>query len=219
MLDAKHPEAAILVSTKLESSEVVEHLSTQEKAKNLIPRPFFLKWNKAKNLRMTSTQSTSDLYRLFQHPDNVLTPREIRNGNGRPENEMQLLRVQQMVPHNAYTFQCAICLTVILVQPNNHLGQAHDSICHSASRMKNLLNRASSNINTMAASVNSCAFLGRQGVTIVRPLSQGTKLPAFIDACHSGTVDLPFLYRMNRSVLSFRDWINPNWPFARILHF
>ncbi|KAK8650471.1 hypothetical protein V6N13_140110 [Hibiscus sabdariffa] len=36
--------------------------------------------------------------------------------------------------------------------------------------------------------------------TIVRPLPQGVKLHAIIDACHSGTVlDLPFLCRMNRS--------------------
>lgn len=35
---------------------------------------------------------------------------------------------------------------------------------------------------------------------IVRPLPQGVKLHAIIDACHSGTVlDLPFLCRMNRS--------------------
>lgn len=40
--------------------------------------------------------------------------------------------------------------------------------------------------------------------TIVRPLPQGTKLHAIIDACHSGTIlDLPFVCRMNRSVLSF----------------
>uniref|UniRef100_A0A2P2JM41 Uncharacterized protein MANES_01G273100 n=1 Tax=Rhizophora mucronata TaxID=61149 RepID=A0A2P2JM41_RHIMU len=37
--------------------------------------------------------------------------------------------------------------------------------------------------------------------TIVRPLPQGVKLHAIIDACHSGTVlDLPFLCRMNRLV-------------------
>ncbi|XP_059446131.1 metacaspase-1-like [Corylus avellana] len=36
--------------------------------------------------------------------------------------------------------------------------------------------------------------------TIVRPLPQGVKLHAIIDACHSGTVlDLPFLCRMNRA--------------------
>lgn len=36
--------------------------------------------------------------------------------------------------------------------------------------------------------------------TIVRPLPQGVRLHAIIDACHSGTVlDLPFLCRMNRS--------------------
>ncbi|KAG5627119.1 hypothetical protein H5410_012337 [Solanum commersonii] len=36
--------------------------------------------------------------------------------------------------------------------------------------------------------------------TIVRPLPQGVKLHAIIDACHSGTVlDLPFLCRMSRS--------------------
>ncbi|XP_002526488.2 metacaspase-1 [Ricinus communis] len=36
--------------------------------------------------------------------------------------------------------------------------------------------------------------------TIVRPLPQGVKLHAIIDACHSGTVlDLPFLCRMNRN--------------------
>lgn len=35
--------------------------------------------------------------------------------------------------------------------------------------------------------------------TIVRPLTQGVKLHAIIDACHSGTIlDLPFLCRMNR---------------------
>lgn len=38
--------------------------------------------------------------------------------------------------------------------------------------------------------------------TIVRPLPHGVKLHAIIDACHSGTVlDLPFLCRMNRSVI------------------
>lgn len=37
---------------------------------------------------------------------------------------------------------------------------------------------------------------------IVRPLPHGVKLHAIIDACHSGTVlDLPFLCRMNRSVV------------------
>lgn len=37
--------------------------------------------------------------------------------------------------------------------------------------------------------------------TIVRPLPQGVKLHAIIDACHSGTVlDLAFLCRMNRLV-------------------
>ncbi|XP_059633798.1 metacaspase-1-like [Cornus florida] len=36
--------------------------------------------------------------------------------------------------------------------------------------------------------------------TIVRPLPQGVKLHAIIDACHSGTVlDLPFLCRMGRN--------------------
>lgn len=36
--------------------------------------------------------------------------------------------------------------------------------------------------------------------TIVRPLPQGAKLHAIIDACHSGTaLDLPFLCRMSRS--------------------
>ncbi|XP_065859091.1 metacaspase-1-like [Euphorbia lathyris] len=36
--------------------------------------------------------------------------------------------------------------------------------------------------------------------TIVRPLPQGVKLHAIVDACHSGTVlDLPFLCRMNRT--------------------
>lgn len=39
--------------------------------------------------------------------------------------------------------------------------------------------------------------------TIVRPLTHGVKLHAIIDACHSGTVlDLPFLCRMDRSVMS-----------------
>lgn len=37
--------------------------------------------------------------------------------------------------------------------------------------------------------------------TIVRPLPQGVKLHAIIDACHSGTIlDLAFLCRMNRLV-------------------
>ena len=37
--------------------------------------------------------------------------------------------------------------------------------------------------------------------TIVRPLPQGVKLHAIVDACHSGTVlDLPFLCRMDRLV-------------------
>ncbi|XP_057971734.1 metacaspase-1-like isoform X2 [Malania oleifera] len=41
--------------------------------------------------------------------------------------------------------------------------------------------------------------------TIVRPLPNGVKLHAIIDACHSGTVlDLPFLCRMDRSVLFWR---------------
>ncbi|KAL2477471.1 Metacaspase-1 [Forsythia ovata] len=63
--------------------------------------------------------------------------------------------VQLMVPPNTYTVQCARCLTVIRFQPRNHLGQAHDSIRHTASRMKDLLNTVSSNINTMVPSVNS----------------------------------------------------------------
>jgi uncharacterized caspase-like protein len=38
---------------------------------------------------------------------------------------------------------------------------------------------------------------------IVKPISHGVKLHAIIDACHSGTVlDLPFLCRMDRFVLS-----------------
>lgn len=42
--------------------------------------------------------------------------------------------------------------------------------------------------------------------TIVRPLTQGVKLHAIIDACHSGTVlDLPFLCRMNRFVFIFPE--------------
>ncbi|KAL5973757.1 Metacaspase-1 [Asimina triloba] len=38
--------------------------------------------------------------------------------------------------------------------------------------------------------------------TLVRPLPPGAKLHAIIDACHSGTIlDLPFLCRMNRSMI------------------
>lgn len=50
--------------------------------------------------------------------------------------------------------------------------------------------------------------------TIVRPLPQGAKLHAVIDACYSGTMlDLPFLCRMNRSLnflpslLTVRIWL------------
>ncbi|KAL2460426.1 Metacaspase-1 [Abeliophyllum distichum] len=54
--------------------------------------------------------------------------------------------VQLVVPPNTYTVQCATCLTVIRFQTRNHLGQAHDSIRHTASRMKDLLNTVSSKV-------------------------------------------------------------------------
>lgn len=39
--------------------------------------------------------------------------------------------------------------------------------------------------------------------TIVRPLPSGVTLHAIVDSCHSGTVlDLPYLCRMNRLVLT-----------------
>lgn len=63
--------------------------------------------------------------------------------------------MQLMVPPNTNTFQCATCLTVIQVQPNNSLDQAHDSIRHTASRMKDLLYTVSSNINARVFSGNS----------------------------------------------------------------
>ncbi|XP_077213542.1 metacaspase-1-like [Tasmannia lanceolata] len=47
-------------------------------------------------------------------------------------------------------------------------------------------------------------------MTIVRPLQNGVKLHAIIDACHSGTVlDLPFLCRMNRSGIYQWEEQNP----------
>ncbi|ERN14650.1 metacaspase-1 isoform X1 [Amborella trichopoda] len=47
--------------------------------------------------------------------------------------------------------------------------------------------------------------------TIVRPLPEGVKLHAIVDACHSGTVlDLPFLCRVNR--YGYYQWENHNPP-------
>ncbi|KAK1313421.1 Metacaspase-1 [Acorus calamus] len=51
--------------------------------------------------------------------------------------------------------------------------------------------------------------------TIVRPLTTGVMLHAFIDACHSGTIlDLPYVCRMNRA--GFCQWEDHRRPeFAR----
>ena len=43
--------------------------------------------------------------------------------------------------------------------------------------------------------------------SIVKSLPRGVRLHAIIDACHSGTVlDLPFIYRMNRSGQYAWEW-------------
>ncbi|KAI3445739.1 hypothetical protein Pfo_002404 [Paulownia fortunei] len=71
--------------------------------------------------------------------------------------------MQILVPPYTHATQCAVCQTIIHVQPNDPLAQAHNSICHAASRLKDLLNTASSNINMKVATMNNYSGSGTSG--------------------------------------------------------
>ncbi|KAG8368670.1 hypothetical protein BUALT_Bualt15G0069900 [Buddleja alternifolia] len=64
---------------------------------------------------------------------------------------------QIMVPPYTHAIRCTVCQTIIRIQPNDPLSQVHNSICHVAGRLKDLLNTASSNINMMVATTNNYA--------------------------------------------------------------
>ncbi|KAL7157154.1 hypothetical protein ABFS83_02G058700 [Erythranthe nasuta] len=62
---------------------------------------------------------------------------------------------QIIVPPYAHAIQCTVCKTTVYNRPNDPLDQAHDSIRHAASRFRNLLDKASNNINTMVGTMNN----------------------------------------------------------------
>ncbi|KAL0365153.1 UNVERIFIED_CONTAM: Metacaspase-1 [Sesamum angustifolium] len=71
--------------------------------------------------------------------------------------------VQIVVPPYAHAIRCAVCQTVIRIQPNDPLIQAHSSFRHAASRLKDLLSTASSSINTMVSTMNHSSGSGTSG--------------------------------------------------------
>ncbi|XP_059648056.1 metacaspase-1-like isoform X2 [Cornus florida] len=68
--------------------------------------------------------------------------------------------VQLLVPPRAQTIQCAVCQAVTRVGPNDPLAEAQDSICQAASWLKGFVNTVSTNVNTMASSVNNYPMPG-----------------------------------------------------------
>lgn len=65
-----------------------------------------------------------------------------------------------VVPPYTHVVQCAVCQTIIRIHPNDPLSQAHNSICCAARRFRDMLNTASSNINTV---VNNYTGSGTSG--------------------------------------------------------
>lgn len=68
--------------------------------------------------------------------------------------------VQLLVPPEAQTIQCSVCQAVTRTRPNDPLVQAQDSVRLATNCVKGFVNKVSSNINTMATSMNNYPMQG-----------------------------------------------------------
>ncbi|KAL8536175.1 hypothetical protein ACS0TY_011714 [Phlomoides rotata] len=68
--------------------------------------------------------------------------------------------VKITVPLYTHAVQCAVCQNITRVHPSDPLSQAHNSICSTASRFRDLLNTASTNINTIVSNYSGTGSSG-----------------------------------------------------------